>query len=100
MTDDALVPLWFNCSQLPPSLCRKPRRGDDADDENSESERSTQQAEPPRKRPKNATIPDASLQTSAKPVTSSTSDSDSDGDCSLSSDQEMSDQDSDDSNDY
>jgi len=39
LTGDGLVPLWFSCSQFPPSLCRKPLKKtvdvctEEADDE-------------------------------------------------------------------
>jgi hypothetical protein len=102
-TDDGLVPVWFSCSQFPPSLCRKPRRkskcGEEADDESSESERRKQRLQPPKKRQKkeDAASSNESHPTSAIDISSSSSESDSD--FLLSSDPETSDRDSDYSDD-
>ena len=51
LTDDGLVPLWFSCSQFPPSLCRKPKKtadvhAEEADDESSDRERKKQLGPP------------------------------------------------------
>ena len=55
-TDDGLVPVWYSCSQFPPSLTRRPprrqRHGYEPGDETSgtDSERRQRQPQPPRKR--------------------------------------------------
>ena len=49
-TEDGLAPVWFSCSQFPPSLYRKPMRkskcGEEADDESSEIESRQQRLQP------------------------------------------------------
>lgn len=52
-TEDGFVLVWFSSSQFPPSLCRKPPRksksGEEADDENSESEGRKKRPRPPKR---------------------------------------------------
>ena len=60
VTDDDRVPLWFSCSQFPPSLCRKPPKktvdvcAEEADDESSDRERKKQLGPPKEKHKKEA----------------------------------------------
>ena len=103
-SDDGLIPVWFSCSQLPTSLCRKPPRksksGEEADDESFETERRKQRLQPQKKRQKreDATASfDESHSASVNDVSSASSESDSD--CLFSSASETSDTDCDDSED-
>lgn len=103
-SDDGLVPVWFSCSQFPPSLHRrrrgKSKSGEEADDENSETEKRKQGTKPPKKRQKKehiTTSSDEGHSVSANVGSPSLSETDSDFLFSLASD--TSDRDSDDSED-
>ena len=79
LTDDGLIPVWFSCSQFPPSLSRKPPKkskcGEEADDETSESQGKKQKIKPAKKtQKKKNTI--SSDDTSDMRSSSSESDSD------------------------
>ena len=62
-SDDCLIPVWFCCTQFPPSLWRKPPRksksGGEADDESSDTERRKQGLKPPKERQKREDTTDA-----------------------------------------
>lgn len=62
-SDEGLIPVWFSCSQFPPSLCRKPPRksksGEEADDESSDTERRKRGRKPPKKIQKREDATDA-----------------------------------------
>ena len=79
-TDEGLVPVWFTCSQFPPSLGRKPPKkskcGEEADDESSESQGSKQKIQPAKKRQKRKTTLSSDDTTSDTSSSSSESDSD------------------------
>ena len=101
-SDDGLIPVWFCCTQFPPSLCRKPPRksksGGEADDESSDTERRKQGLKPPKERQKreDTTDADESHLASADDISSS---AESDSDFLFSRTSETSDRDGDDSDD-
>ena len=103
-SDDGLIPVWFFCSQLPTSLCRKPPRksksGEEADDESSATERMKQRLQPQKKRQKREDATASSDESHSAPVNDvSSASSEGDSDCSFSSAPETSDTDIDDSDD-
>jgi len=84
LTDDGLVPLWFFCSQFPPSLCKKPPKksvdvcAEEADDESPDTERKKQLWPPKKKHKKEAaTSSNENDRISAIDISSSSSESDS-----------------------
>lgn len=103
-SDDGLIPVWFSCPQFPPSLCRKhPRKsksGEEIDDESSESESRKQGRQPLKKKQKREDAAVSSDDRHSVPATDvSSSSSESDSDFLFSSASEISDRDSDDSDD-
>ena len=99
-TDHGLVPVWFSCSQVPPSLSRIPPKklkcGEEADDESSESQGSKQKIQPAKKRQEKKNTTSFDDTTSDTPSSSSESGSD----FVLSSDPDTSDRESDYSDDF